>query len=299
MPKMRGQTPVFRHHDWWCFRGWRAAENRLSVPVFLAWLAVFPLQAIDCRVVPGWQQQGPTRSYTAENLFEYMDGNAEGYLIYGFTRMDGVTCASAGDTLLIDISEMGDSDSAYGIFTANRHPQFPVVPIGMAGQIQPRKAVFAKGRYYVEIAANPEKDHSAALRQFTTALEPTIPGDTKLPAALSWFATERLKSLRLVPESVLGLRALKRGYAAEYEFGKAFVVTEESPAAAAGVLEKVRARIAQASPAQVGDEGMQAADRYLGRLCFFRKGRYVAGYANVAEGTDPVELAKSLAARLP
>jgi hypothetical protein len=253
----------------------------------------------DCKVVTGWQQQGPSREYSAENLFEYMDGNAEGYLIYGFTRMNGVTCASGGDTILIDISEMADADSAYGIFTANRHPKFSVLPMGMAGQIQPRKAVFCKDRYYVELSANPEKDHSAALQQFAAILEKTIAGGSKLPEALSWFPTEQLNSLRLVPESVLGLRALRRGYAAEYEFGKAFVVTEESPAAATAVLEKVRTRIGQTGPAQVADEAFQVSDRYLGRLCFFRKGRFVAGYANVAEGSDPAALAKALAARLP
>ena len=39
-------------------------------------------------------------------------------------------------------------------------------------------------------------------------------------------------------------------------------------------------------------------DKYLGRLCFFRKGVYVGGYANVAEGQDPVALAKALAEKL-
>jgi len=272
---------------------------RLLAPALLWTVPALAAIVPDCKLVPGWSQQGASRTYTAENLFEYMDGNAEGYLIYGFTRMDGVTCTSGGDTILIDISEMTDADSAYGIFAANRHPGFPVAPIGMAGQIQPRKAVFAKGRYYVELSANPEKDHSDALRRFAAILEEGIAGASKLPEALSWFSTDKLQSLRLVPESVLGLRALKRGYAAEYEFGKAFVVTEESPAAAAAVLEKVRARIGQTAPPPAGDEGFQVSDRYLGRLCFFRKGRFVAGYANVAEGTDPAALAKSLAARLP
>jgi hypothetical protein len=253
----------------------------------------------DCKLVPGWQQQGAARSYTAENLFEYMDGNAEGYLIYGFTRMDGVSCTSGGDTILIDISEMADPDAAYGIFTANRHPNFPVAPIGMGGQIQPRKAVFAKDRFYVELSATPEKDHSPALKVFVAALEKTISGRTALPAALAWFPQDKLKSLRLVPESVLGLRALRRGYAAEYEFGKAFVVTEETPETAAAVLQKLRTRIAQTEPAQVADEAIQVTDRYLGRLCFFRKGRYLGGYANVADGMDPLALATALAARLP
>ena len=31
-------------------------------------------------------------AYDADNLFEYMDGNSEGYLLYGFQNMHGVTC---------------------------------------------------------------------------------------------------------------------------------------------------------------------------------------------------------------
>ena len=47
--------------------------------------------------MPGWTQQGAARSYIADNLFEYMDGNAEGYLLYGFQTMHGVTCEQGGD----------------------------------------------------------------------------------------------------------------------------------------------------------------------------------------------------------
>jgi hypothetical protein len=116
---------------------------------------------------------------------------------------------------------------------------------------------------------------------------------------LGWFPTGGLISARLIPESVLGLRPLKRGYVAEYESGKAFVVTEESAESAAAVLNKLRARFADAAPAKVADEAFEAKDRYLGGLCFFRKGRYLGGYANLAEGQDAAELARALAARLP
>ena len=52
-----------------------------------------------------------------------MDGNAEGYLLYGFQTMHGVTCVKDGATLVIDISDFGDADSAYGMFCANRDPR--------------------------------------------------------------------------------------------------------------------------------------------------------------------------------
>jgi hypothetical protein len=70
-------------------------------------------------------------------------------------------------------------------------------------------------------------------------------------------------------------------------------VEESSPEAAAAVMDKLRTRFAQ-----TGDP-IQMTDRYLGRLCFMRKGRYIAGYANVAEGKDPSALSATLAAGLP
>ncbi len=48
-----------------------------------------------------------------------------------------------------------------------------------------------------------------------------------------------------MPQSVLGLGLLKRGYVAQYDYGKAFIVTEESPEAAAAVMKKAVARFGQ------------------------------------------------------
>ncbi len=254
---------------------------------------VCPAQVPKCDLVAGWTQQGSARAYEASNLFEYMDGNAEGYLLYGFVAMHGVTCVHGGDSILIDVSEFADGDSAYGMFSANRDPRLPAEALGAGGQVTPRRVIFTKGAYYAEMAANPDKDHTPALHAFSAALEKLLPGSTAVPAALAWFPTEGQKSARLIPESVLGLRLLQRGYVAEYEFGKAFVVQEPSADEAAAVMDKLRARFGQ-----TGDP-LQLTDRYLGRLCFIRKGPYLVGYANVAEGHDPAALAAALAARVP
>src|SRR5689334_22881756 len=74
---------------------------------------------LSCDFVPGWQQFGTNREYTADNLYQYMDGAAEGYLLYGFMKMQGISCKSGANTLVIDVSEMEDPDLAYGMFAAN------------------------------------------------------------------------------------------------------------------------------------------------------------------------------------
>jgi hypothetical protein len=264
--------------------------------------AVAPLLAPDCAVA-GWTQQGEARTYDPDTLFDYMNGNSEGYFAYGFTLMKGVTCVNAaGDQLVIDISEMGDPDRAWGFFVTNRNPRSPVEPIGSGGQVLPRKATFAKGRYYLEIAASPDKDHREALRAFVGAFEPRLPGPATRPEAVAWFPSEGLApdSVRLVPESVLGLRVLKSGFMGQYAVGRAFIVPEPSATAATDTMQKLRARFAGASPVTgLGDEAFAAQDQYLGRLLIFRKGPRVAGVANVAADGDATALAKALAARLP
>lgn len=261
--------------------------------------AAFAGEALDCHLVAGWEQSGPSRSFDTETLYEYMNGNSEGYFIYGFVRMAGVTCKQGENQFILDISEMTDPDAAYGIYLANRDPNKPYANIGMGGQILPRKATFAKGKYYAEISASPDRDHSAALEAFFREIEKRIEGRTTLPDTLAWFPQEKQLSVRMVPQSVLGIRILKRGFLAQYEEGKAFIVAEESPESAAAVVKKLQARFGQTAPATIADEAFQFQDQYLGGLCVFRKGRYLAGYSNVSTADEAARLAASFAARLP
>ena len=257
---------------------------------------------LNCQFAPGWEQSEPKRQYAADNLYDYKDGAAEGYLIYGFARMTGITCKSGGDTLTIDVSEMNDADSAYGMFAANRDPSLPIVSIGMGGQVQPQSASFAKGKYYVEIvviAASADSDRTTVLKAFAAGIEKRLEGRDTAPEALAWFPQENLTSARLVPESVLGLRLLQRGYVAKYKQGQAFIVLEASPKSAAEVLKKLREHFDGASPAQIADEAFQARAQYLDGICIFRKGRYLAGYANLPDPQQAASQAAKLAARIP
>ena len=250
-------------------------------------------------LVPGWTQNGQPRYYTADNLFEYMDGNAEGYILYNFQEMRGVTCKQGEVTFVIDISDMGTPDFSFGMFTSTRDLRQPAYPVGIGGQIVPRRLIFAKDKYYIEIAANPEGDYTPALKTWAAALDKFVPGATLPPPALQWFPGAGQQSLRLVPESVLGLRLLRRGYVAQYDFGKAFVVFEDTPQSAIDVMQKLRSRFGETTGVSVADEAFEATDKYLGRLCIFRKGRFIGGYAITAPAPDPLTLATPLAAKVP
>jgi hypothetical protein len=137
------------------------------------------------------------------------------------------------------------------------------------------------------------------MQAFAAGMQKRLEGRESPPEALEWFPKENLDSVRLVPESVLGLRLLKRGYVAKYKQGQAFAVQEASPESAAEVMKKLRERFAGAIPVQVGDEGFQAKAPYLEGICIFRKGRFLAGYANLTEAQQAASMAAKLAARIP
>jgi hypothetical protein len=257
---------------------------------------------LNCHFVPGWEPSGARRDYVADNLFEYKDGAAEGYLSFGFVRMQGITCASGGSTLDIDVSEMGDADWAYGMFAANLDTSLPVAKIGMGGQVQKQSASFAKGRYYVElveVATNPESDDTATMKAFAMRMLEQMKGRETPPEVLNWFVKEDLTQVQLVPESVLGLRELKRGYVAKYKQGQGVIVQEDSTEAAAAVLRSLKDGFTGATSVKVGDEGFQATAKYLNGICFFRKGKTVGGYTNLPNAQDSVAQAAKLVARIP
>jgi hypothetical protein len=255
-------------------------------------------QLPQCGVIDGWQQQGKERAYTSDDLFEYMNGNSEGYFIYRFVSMKGITCQSGDSTIVIDISEFEDPEYAYGMFTSTRDPRLPIEKIGTNGQVTPRRLVFVKDKYYAELGGNPDKDFSKELRTYANIIEKNISGQTALPETLGWFPKESLVSARLVPESVLGLRLLKSGYIAQYDFGKGFIVKESSPEAAAQLMQKLKERFGQITAVTIADEAFKAKDRYLDGLCVFRKGLYVAGFADLKDGRDGVAEAGRLAANI-
>lgn len=278
--------------------------SRVLIPLLLL-LAATGLHAqtlLDCHLVPGWEQSGPKRQYTPDNLFDYRDGAAEGYLIYSFVQMQGIDCKSGSTILSIDVSDMTDADSAYGMFSANRDPRQPVAKIGMGAQLMPQSLLFAKGKYFVEIVetdGSTDSNQTATLQAFAAKIEPLLEGRTIPPEELAWFPPDNQEFAKLVPESVLGLKILKRGYVAKYAQGQAFIVVEQSPESASEVMNKLRARLDRPTPLHLADEAFELTAPYLDGICIFRKGRTIAGYTNLPDPQTAAAQAVKLLERIP
>ena len=266
----------------------------------LAFATLAFAQKPDCAVAPGYVQTGEARQFDTETLYNYMDGNSEGYFLYGFVRMQGVTCKKGEMSMVIDVSEFPDDELAYGMFTSNVDARAPRTAVGAAGQVTAAKAIFVKGKYFVEVSIEPQGDNAAALEAAARAMEKLTPGASAVPSQIGLFPTKDLLagSPRLIPQSVLGLRMLKRGYLGLYSNGRLFFVTEESDAAAKALFAKLKERFPPAVPAVAGDDGYSGEDRLLGKFCLFRKGKHVGGFVSATDSAEAIKLAADFAAKL-
>ena len=173
-----------------------------------------------------------SRSYTPDNLYEYRDGAAEGYLIFGFSHMQGIDCKSRRLQLFPLTSLRWAMRTRHGECSPpTAIPSFLSHSLGMGGQVLPQSLLFARGRSFVEIVetdGDSAANQSAAIQAFATKMLPLLDGRETPPESIQWFSPDHRASVRLVPQSVLGLRVLRRGYVASYEQGQAFIVSEDS-----------------------------------------------------------------------
>lgn len=108
--------------------------------------------------INGWKKSRPI-IYTPGNLYDYIDGGAELYISYNFINMAAQKyIKKEDDEISVDIFNMGNSFSAFGVFAHSResvdHSIAPLVESEYDGGL----LTFWKGNYYVSIMAYPETE---------------------------------------------------------------------------------------------------------------------------------------------
>lgn len=123
-------------------------------------------------VLPGgWTvADGPT-VYGGDSLYVYINGGADLFLEYGFSRV--ITCEysdSAGNTLIVDAFEMESPLAAFGILSCRRNSGDKPNEFGYAGSVSPYMHIFCKGRYYLKIQSFGEDRSNFESRELLAGL---------------------------------------------------------------------------------------------------------------------------------
>ena len=232
----------------------------------------------------GWKPAGEPRIYLPENLWEYINGGAEGYLVYKFEAV--VTAdyetTRGGTQVVVDIYRMADKLCGFGIYSAERNSFAPRVDVGSEGYVTDNALHFWQGPYYVKVTSF-ETGKAGELEQLAKAISARLdarPGD---PSELAAFPEKGLVagSQRYMAQDVLGHSELKNGFSADYdldgkEFKLIFILSDDT-AQAANSYDVYREFMQQYSQGVedggVDDPLFTAQDSYYGKVVAMQTGR--------------------------
>jgi hypothetical protein len=250
--------------------------------------------------------QAPPSFYSPEGLYQYIDGGADIYLLYGFKNLQHQDFKSGGAELTVDIYEMDKTEDAFGIYAAERSPGYKFISIGAEGYRDRGILNFLQDHYYVKLSGS-GANADGLLDQFARLLSGRIGGTRTLPALLEKLPREHQvpHSEQYMRKDPLGHAFLAPAYVVAYAQGK-----QESKlvVSVANNAQEAKSRSEQlakhfkesgecASAPELGEGGIRASNSYEGRLIARRQGRYVIALLNPAE--NGAEILKTVARSLP
>jgi hypothetical protein len=110
----------------------------------------------------GFEQAGPLTVYNRTNLFDYMNGEAEAYLPFGF-RLLYVAVYRTGKTdsrMVLENYDMSTSEGSAGILKEYSRETVATLPaIGDAAWADKGIVLFRQGKYFVRIFPDPSPEN--------------------------------------------------------------------------------------------------------------------------------------------
>ena len=157
--------------------------------------------------------------FYSSDLYRYMDGGADIYLKYGLVAMAHREYKSAGVETTADVFDMGEPLQAFGIYSAERSPEYHFIDIGAEGYSSESTLNFLQGRYYVRLTAFGD-GAAPALDSFARAISRKIGGDRSLPGLLDMLPRENrvARSEKYLVQAPAGHDFLAPALTASYRF---------------------------------------------------------------------------------
>lgn len=144
--------------------------------------------------ISGWEKSSTEQYYTPENLFEYINGNAELFISYDFRNLITFTYNKDESTeITVDIFDMGNPSNAYGVFSHSRESEDSFISDEIGSEYGGGLLTFWKGQFYISILVYPEtEERKEIVRNISKRISELIPGNNIKPAILSFLPAENL-----------------------------------------------------------------------------------------------------------
>jgi hypothetical protein len=251
--------------------------------------------------VKGWNVSVESRVYDANDLWDIIDGAADLYLEYSFVDLHiaRYTTESSRE-VKVEIYRHRDGENAFGIYSAERSPEYNFIPIGSQGYRQTSVLNFVGGEFYIKLSSY-QSDLASGDDLLTIAkeMEKHLKMDASLPNALQFFPLEgkQLNGEQFIAQNFLGYGFLRAVYTALYGGSpsfKAFIMEKKSRADADSTLKEYVSKMSKENSTALGGDRFDIRDPNNGPVSIAIEGAYIYGSLNCTDEKTNKELMAGL-----
>ena len=206
-------------------------------------------------------KKGEVSTYAGDKLYLVIDGEAEIFERYGYLNMQAVSYEGKYGVIQVQVSDMGNNLSAFGLFSyyTNKHGKF--IGIGSNGFQEEHSLYFYKGRFFVQVQHLKGKNAGELLENVSREINDILPDEPVKPLEIGYFPTENLikYTLRYVPKSFMGYGSLPPAFEAYYrdekgERFRVFILMAGSEEKAEESMAKVKENVKDALMVREGNK---------------------------------------------
>ena len=276
-------------------------------------ISLAALASITCRAsgndavrfpeVKDWNLSVLPDVYTPGNLWDLINGAAESYLSYDFVDLHlGDYEHASGTVIHAEVYRQSTPVNAYGIYTAERSPEYKFVEVGAQGYLEEGVLNFLAGQFYVKLYSTDSGDKvQEALQKIGQKISWHLDQENSMPELLKLFPSsgQLPYSDQYIRENFIGFDFLHSAYTVAYEGGfKLFVIQGKD---AAEILEMAKKYLAftkqEIDPASVSE--LTFKDPYNGDIPAILKGSFLAGIIDGSENEKARSLLEQMSLALP
>jgi hypothetical protein len=236
----------------------------------------------------GWKQSGEVETFIPKNLYEYINGAADLYLMYDFEELKVAEYQNEKKaSVTIDVYRHKTPILAFGIYSQERLSGAKFLGIGVQGYYEQGFLNFLSGPYYVKISAmNTGQEDQEVLVSFAKKVAENLGPKGTFPAILSSFPVEGKKanSEMFVYKNFFGYAFFQSGFTADYELQgkkfKLFVMERENKNECKVMIEKYLQAI-KSPGKEVTESRYTLSDPHHGEIDLQWQGRYLWGIMNI------------------
>lgn len=171
----------------------------------------------------GIDRSSPPRVFVGQNLYEYINGGAELYHLYGFVEVATADYKKGAIEMVVDLYRFDSSVNAYGLYSMFRPDDADLFMMGVEGFMAPSKIEFVKGDLLVRVIAYDDSDETnLALVNLADQIDKQLTGVTHLPAAFGLLPSDNIVNgtAKYFAEAYLGQSFLSTVYSRDFSVGQ-------------------------------------------------------------------------------